>query len=453
MSSGPIELTLDVHPNVTFVRGLDEQIAAKLFGHRTRRFRGGGRSGLRYSEQVSTDYLRDEMFGQRTIIPTCRLDEYTHTLRREGFVLRHNSSSCISAFPNLDWTTDQSAWVQDCARSLSVNPVGRILIDGDKQRIDVLLLICQLFADTNVVVVVPNLKEVERLTKIVSERHPGRTTTYSANVTGATRCVLVCCEATYVGLDPGYFHVVIFTDLLKSLSKKLLLDTISLGDHYIYAIEDSRKALDHDQNWKAEYLAGHQVYSCVQHRRCPAHAWLVGAQQSDGSSAGDTLEQKKTWIWENAGRNRLITELAGLLTHGQCPDCVALPEELQGRPLRVAILVESPAHGRVLQDLLPDWCLLSRDDSVAGDQSAAVPDRTIVTRLWANSQASIDVGVLIRAEGDASPLNLRSFPPKASANGNAPVLLVDFYDLADSNSLPSRRQHFRGDGYLTIMNS
>ena len=424
MSEELPEIIVEIYPNVARLIGLDEATARRLFGHAETELQTNGRGESTRFERVTTEFLR-EPESDITTVPTCRIDEVEKKLSQGAFTTRRHSCSPEFASPVPEWVNAQSAWVRDCARSLIENPVGRISVRNEKDRKDTVTLVCDLFNTSNVVIVAPNRNTVQQLCALIDETHPGRATEEFGDLNGSTNRVLVCGEQTFILIDPGYIGVVIFSNLLNSLGTKLMQDTMSLDHHRIYAIEDLRKPLDSDQAWKAEYLAGRTIFSFDSlKKRCKVFDRVIAAPSGGNVRGLDALETKRCLIWENQGRNQIIAELAESLARGESGDRIPLPVEMKSKELRVAILVESPAHALILKGFLPSWGTLSRGEAPT---AWTAPHRLIITRLWANSRESLDVDVLIRAEGDASPLNLPGFPPQAT-DLRRNVLLIDFDD-------------------------
>jgi hypothetical protein len=160
------------------------------------------------------------------------------------------------------------------------------------------------------------------------------------------------------------------------------------------------------------------------------------------SGPATSLEQKRMAVWQNSRRNAAIAKIARAMAdgrvedvwpHGILLDQDALEERARAGG-RVAILVESPEHGRALALLLPNWSLLERvpvrppSFEGAGDE-AELPQRSLVTLARAAQLNELDIDVLIRADGNPWPLALRGFPPQAGPEARR-VFLIDFADAA-----------------------
>ena len=117
----------------------------------------------------------------------------------------------------------------------------------------------------------------------------------------------------------------------------------------------------------------------------------------------------------------------------------------------VAVLVESPEHGRALGGLLKGWPLLERRRDRLGKahDESEFPARSIVTYARARQLGVLDVDVVIRADGGGWPLPLIGFPRLADAIGTD-VTLVDFADNGDArlaSDAQARLSDYRGRGW------
>ena len=165
-----------------------------------------------------------------------------------------------------------------------------------------------------------------------------------------------------------------------------------------------------------------------------------------------SLERKRTTAWYNDSRNAVVVEVAAALAtgrneplwrHGLLLDGDDLGLGAGVDPLRVAVLVESPEHGRELAMRVSGWPLRDgrRGEGRPGDDDADdLPDRSIVTLLYADRLAKLDVDVLIRADGSSSPLALPGFPPREHGRQGRPVLLVDLGDDGDVETEAATRR-------------
>jgi hypothetical protein len=196
--------------------------------------------------------------------------------------------------------------------------------------------------------------------------------------------------------------------------------------------------------------------------------WAVRPWSSSITAPWDPLARKRSLYWHNRWRNSAIVAVAAAFVAGDRAtlrnyglfDDKRLPRLADGRPARVAILAESPEHGRLLVGLLDNWHLLHQGISGVWpgsggqtpdreDANQAGVDRAVVTWKGARCLDTFDVDVLIRVDGTPWPLNVPAFPPAGSAEL---VYLVDFSDFDDVLAIYSNEWRLRDyvdRGWLT----
>jgi hypothetical protein len=158
----------------------------------------------------------------------------------------------------------------------------------------------------------------------------------------------------------------------------------------------------------------------------------------------DALEQKRRAIWSNQDRNKVIARAAIMVADGQASPSI--------RPgANVAVLVESPEHGRALAGFLEGWPLRERRPERWGKtrDDSEIPARSIVTYARARQLGILDVDVLVRADGGGWPLPSIGFPRLADGIG-ADVILVDLDDNGDARQASDTRNRladYRGRGW------
>jgi hypothetical protein len=215
-----------------------------------------------------------------------------------------------------------------------------------------------------------------------------------------------------------------------------------------------------------ERLFGPTIHSVGNPADRPAGVDLLIADVGSDRYSGPAtpLERKRRAVWQNSRRNAAIAKIARAMADGQVEDVwpyglLLNPGALEARARaggRVAILVESPEHGRALARLLHNWSLLERVPprplTLAGaDDDPELPPRSIVTLARAAQLNELDVEVLIRADGNPWPLALRGFPPQAGPEARR-VFVIDFADAADelAREYSRRRQAAYGGHEETV---
>ena len=112
--------------------------------------------------------------------------------------------------------------------------------------------------------------------------------------------------------------------------------------------------------------------------------------------------------------------------------------------LRTSVLVESPEHGRILQEQLPGWPLFKGDEQA--DENASPAEAKIITLSRAASEG-VDADVLLRADGGDWNLERIGWPPSRHPGS---YYLVDFDDRFDDRARRETRQRlndYRAHGW------
>jgi hypothetical protein len=165
----------------------------------------------------------------------------------------------------------------------------------------------------------------------------------------------------------------------------------------------------------------------------------------------NSLDRKRQAVWHNERRNEVISQIADALArrkpealwrHGLLLDGDHLELGAGTRQLRVAILVESPEHGRELARRLTEWPLLVGQRSYE-DRDDRLPTQSIITLVNADGLARRHIDVLVRADGTSGPLDLPGFPPRARGRQGRPVVLVDFGDEDDAIAVAATRRRLQ----------
>jgi hypothetical protein len=259
---------------------------------------------------------------------------------------------------------------------------------------------------------------------------------------------------TFGSFDPSAADLVIFgeaTDALHSKGRKLLPHLLN---QKIFGFAEPEVQLGARERLLLEGFLGPVVAEWPSRgaRLADVHVRLVETPWSPAPGPGSVLERKRA-RWADDRRNAALAELAeGLADDRRGPlerhglfldDEVARSEDEPSRR-RVAILVESPEHGRQLSKLLPGWSLRTVVESAQNGRDAGpVLDRTIVTLVRAHSLGQLDVDVLIRADGSSGPLDLPGFPPRRSGSPGRPALLLDLGDDFDPEAEAATRARLR----------
>ena len=248
------------------------------------------------------------------------------------------------------------------------------------------------------------------------------------------RRVLVTTVPRLGDATPADFDTVVALDA-RAATRRLGRDgLVRLGCGRVYGCVPHDALLSRRERLNLEAYFGPVLH------RDPAGGAFVGVRVvmalppwSPPVAPGDALARKRA-LWNDAARNRFVADAAVAIAARNEVELSRLglfgAAEVMGTNTapRVAVLAESPEHGRILRRLLPGWALV-----IAGDPDTALPAKAVVTLVAAAEKLSVDADVLVRADGGPGPLDLRSFPPGRVFPGSA-VLVLDLNDDFDSGA-------------------
>jgi hypothetical protein len=112
---------------------------------------------------------------------------------------------------------------------------------------------------------------------------------------------------------------------------------------------------------------------------------------------------------------------------------------------RVAILVESPEHGRQLRALLEDWPLLTdQGDAHLRDKDEPQSSKAVIVTLAYAARRGIKADVIIRATGTEWGLCIKRFPPRQRKTGPKEIVVIDFADQAPAPAKADTERRIAG---------
>lgn len=234
--------------------------------------------------------------------------------------------------------------------------------------------------------------------------------------------------------------VLVFADLESAVSATGLRQAVSMPEALIYTLVDIHRRLDWEDRLRLRVVSGAEIYRLDDRPFVPTEVSVVTvrAKKTNCKLVRNPLANKQRQIWRNPQRNKQTAEIATALvqrdqvtldSHGI--DVTAILELLdRAQPPRVAILVESPQHARVLRKLLPDWSICSGARYAAPDCPTLPIDReqVIVTRTRAVA-AGLAADVVIRADGTGTAWDA-AYGPHYGFHGSR-MLIIDVQDQYD----------------------
>jgi hypothetical protein len=171
------------------------------------------------------------------------------------------------------------------------------------------------------------------------------------------------------------------------------------------------------------------------------------------------LKRKRDGIWDNAGRNKLVVEVADkvarkprklLREFGVNPKAVRWAGRVRQR---VALLVEGVEHAERLQRLLPNWELRHAIpiDHEPNDVEENVDEPTplgVIATLVSAARYGVRCDILVRATGWTGRLDWNCITG-VGGKATKPALLIDVLDRSDDRSRAdseAREQEYRQQG-------
>lgn len=205
--------------------------------------------------------------------------------------------------------------------------------------------------------------------------------------------------------------------------------------------------LSRREQLQLEYLAGPLIHRIPDHDGLPRPVRLamVQAPAYHGAPQEAGLERRRQTIWRHRRRNELIARICSAARSRDITELERLGLRLDDQAAahlpaspRVAVVVETPEHGRELARMLPD-ARIETAGSQPAQRTAALYDQWVGVRIVTVAHAErrpVKTDVLVNAVGGTILPALRGFPPLGQAAGPAsPVVVVDLIDDYDALSV------------------
>lgn len=296
---------------------------------------------------------------------------------------------------------------------------GQIIVNDWKEGFVWLRNACAAFGNKSVLLVARNNWERKWLKRNLP-RQKGRLMTCDADKAWHTRRrTVIEGMGTFGGLNPNDWDFIVFFGTQPILSQEgqrglSLCREWRYDDGmppHMFCIHDGRQ-LSRWEELMVEQACGPVIYDARgetgQDLPIPKVKVLeyVADSQGDHPKTESVFERKCRRIWHNHQRNKLVVTAARALA--QCDLTTLADLNIADLPTgSVAIIVESPDHGRVLRGLLPEWRLLTLAPDAAGYVGGQpVGHQTIATEYYL-SQSLVTAQVVVRATCGRSDLLVR----------------------------------------------
>jgi hypothetical protein len=333
--------------------------------------------------------------------------------------------------------------------AVEASPYGQIVIDSEYQRAEYIAMLIDLYPRNGVLIVTSNARSAKRLVRKLRLTLTRRSISDDIREPAGRPNTLVCPGNIAQPYTADEFQIVIFADInvaawkqfsvlhrLRSglsdydcqVAEGVQVDPIGIlepgwrnGPKRVYGFLYRDQQLDPLKRLEYESTVGPIIAGAE--RTIGAQEVDVIVDNQDGAMTvhyATTLDRKKAEIWENSRWNSKVVEVATACAQQdrnaldrlgiELPEFGGLWNDNPGQPTTV-VLVESPAHGRELAKLLPDWRVIHHDNYEAVDAHAEPlsPERAIVT-LLAATRVRLAVNIIIRADGTDTHLRSESEP-------------------------------------------
>ena len=441
-------ITVDIRGGLAVVDPPVAALEAELEYSRAT-FDAGGPVGYRRAVETKALFTRD--FRGRLVVPTGLVPRIVERLECLGYRVTVND---LREFDTSKLAVD-SAFVartfpedREFIAAVTNNPIGQIQVGGIREMDFCLFLMCRVFCAARIAVAAATKQQARRLRNILAKATAERVglcggifpLTTLPRITVGTYTELAALR--YIAAQ-----ILILADGVQATGEvaKRAVGSTTFDAMHVYSFVRVGQRLDAASSLCLEAMSGRIIFS-VEPDLAAVHVAAVRPPTSVDTSGLESLQRKRAAFWANEGRNNFVARVATAATAcdtrrlrelGVCLDDAELPAAaVQG--WRVAVVVESPEHGRALQRLLPDWQMKTRMPAikdVVSDGGGHIG--SIVTLAYA-ARHGIDADVVVRCDGGGA-FQIPGFPPE---RGDAAEcrLLVDVTDDFDDRARRDARQ-------------
>lgn len=426
----------------------------------SRSFRSEGECG--WTEHESVETLCKFEIRDRVAFPAGLLGRVKPVLRQLGYRVVVDDQRHSSMAVNSDLLPRLTGRNKALIRAMARHPLGRIEIASDERAKQTFELLDETFPKTSFVVAAATVSRAVALWndvyRVVTDK-PGLAVPHRHFAAGRW---LV---GTYSKIDPSMFApdaVLILPDAEDSTGIRFIEWVARMGFPRCYAFVRPGRKHDRRVQLRLEQLAGPLIHRSAR-PRVPVKAIImplpIGAI---ARQSGNALERKREWYWRNAARNEYIANVAMSIAEDRrddlrqmgLADAIATPSE--NHAPSIAVIVESPEHGREMAAWLPGWPLLmaysKADVAAGGEAEQSTPALAIVTSSYA-AMYGVTANVIIRGTGTAWPLRIKRFPPERRRGTPTEILVIDFQDgfhAGAGHDAGLRRTDYLRRGYRVV---
>jgi len=331
---------------------------------------------------------------------------------------------------------------------------GQIVIRKGGDRIRVISLICWCFPAAHVLILASTREEVRDL-----HRKLGQPLRFNLGRQFGSRRIsrfprVVATMASGAIYDTAKWDIILYPFAEQLTQKQAFEAAMRCGGPRVYGIVEAGSALPRRTRLIVEGICGPVIHELPDPggRRADVRVLMFEAPWCPAPGKLTVLERKRRMYWHSDARNGAVAEVATAFDTGNPEPLwqhgLLLSEEDGNRCAgnqrrRVAIVVESPEHGRHLLKHLPDWRLVDANMPAKDRRGKIVLDRAVVTMLAADRQRQLDVDVLVWAAGGRAVADFPGFPPRYPDGRARQVLLIDVADDFDETAVDNTSARIR----------
>jgi hypothetical protein len=355
------------------------------------------------------------------------------------------------------------------------NPMGRLCIPPGGLRERAVGLLCRYYHEAKVLIPSATIKQAEEMASALAEQLGGNVDLVHNRQWRSPARVVCCTLSSFESAEPYDWNILIFPAGEQLLARRAISGWQDFNNpyyfprpHRIYAFMAPSQRNSQATELRLEALTGPVIYQAptILGQRAAVRVLFATAPWSPPGNRVSPLEDMRRLYWHNGTRKDLLAalvracrraDLEALWPHGLLLDAQQFPVGSPGAA-SVAVLVESPEHGRELQTRLAGWPLYhaetSRNSRSAGRNPArcawGLPDEAIVTLVRAAQLRQLDTDVLVMATGRSVPALPGGFPPLVASGEQRQALIVDVdddFDRAARHDTRQRLAYYQARGF------
>jgi len=361
------------------------------------------------------------------------------------FSQRHETSAAVVAKATKE--------DRELLKLIAANPLGQIETQSMSQTIQRMALICQVFPDARVLIVVSRRKLGQLLRRKLNEMHrhlrlhlkpAGKPwSPHPAQRTVTTYQSLTTCDATE-------WDIVLLPDAADATKDGFsgLMGVLAYRPHRCYSFPIAGRHRSRRDSVRLEAMSGSMIHAIAKKKPAIEVLWLQSPRSKKSNLKTRTLDWKRAAYWRNELRNDFVAGVARAfaeLNHKKLqkygvPFRDGEPQFINNAAPAVTILVESVEHKHELEKRLPGWII---KDEVQAQSDDETPQHRIITTVCA-AYEGIECDVLIRATGCSGVGAFSNTVAEFDAStGQLPALIIDFDDNNDELTVMDARSRRR----------